>query len=114
VQEEVLAKAPDTRLRVYAIWTEKLFGDSRDKWDGGDLIDPRVVHLWDEADVSGTWFVEDLPGYRGEDWDTYLLFGPEARWDSVPSPLLASGSTVIARSDELKRAIAPLLGAPER
>jgi hypothetical protein len=112
VQEEVLEKAPDARLRVYAVWTEKLFGDSRAKWDGGGLFDSRVVHLWDEADVSGRWFVEQLPGYRGGDWDTYLLFGPDAQWTTIPGPLIGSGSPVIDLADQLKQQIQPLLARP--
>ncbi len=47
MQSEILATRPQAKLRVYAIWTSKLFGDARDRWDAAGLTDRRVVHLWD-------------------------------------------------------------------
>jgi hypothetical protein len=73
------------------------------------LTDPRVVHLWDAKDASGAWLASNLPGYQGSDWDTYLLFGPEATWTSQPSPLRSSGAPVFDRIQELSQAITPLL-----
>jgi hypothetical protein len=81
VQSEILNAHPQTRLRVYAIWVSKLFGDARNRWDAAGLIDPRVVHLWDERDVSGDWLAANVDGYQGSDWDTYLLFGPRRHLD---------------------------------
>ena len=68
--------------------------------------------LGDGRDVAGRWFAEHLPGYRGSDWDAYLLFGSNADWQALPLPLVASGSTVIDKKDELAQAIAPWLGSP--
>jgi hypothetical protein len=110
VQQNVLERAPQADLKVYAIWTDKLFTDSRRKWDAGGLTDPRVAHFWDGPDQLGGWFVKRMKDFQGGDWDTFLLFGPDAKWDAVPSPLLGSGSSVIGQSDNLKKEISPLLG----
>ncbi len=111
MQEAILDKHPDAPLRVYAVWTNKLFMDARGQWDAGGLTDPRVVHLWDQADITGDWLVTSLPGFRGGDWDTYALFGPDATWSSAPPALHSSGSTIISKSTELERALKALLGA---
>src|SRR6266481_5737399 len=55
VQTHILEHYRGAKLRVYVIWTVKLTFDSRDQWDGGGLIDPRVIHLWDQQDVVGGW-----------------------------------------------------------
>lgn len=53
MQSEILKTHPQARLRVYAIWVNKSFGDARNRWDAAGLTDARVVHLWDEPNVSG-------------------------------------------------------------
>ncbi len=96
-------------MRVYAIWTVKLTFDARDQWDGGGLSDPRVIHLWDQQDLVGDWFVAHLPGNQANDWDAYWLFGSTATWTTQPPPLISSGSTVIGEKDALAQGIVPLL-----
>jgi hypothetical protein len=109
VRTEILEAYRSARLRVYAIWTVKLTFDARDQWDGGGLSDPRVIHLWDPQDLLGDWFVAHEPGDQADDWDTYLLFGPQATWTSQPPPLISSGSSVIGTTDQLAQSISPLL-----
>jgi len=109
VQSKVLSAHPDAKLKVYAIWANKLFGDGRDRWDAAGLTDHRVTHLWDGPDASGDWLAGNVDGYTGSDWDTYLLFGPDATWDAKPGPLLSSGGPVDAELDGLELAIGPLL-----
>lgn len=109
MQNHILKTHPHARLAVYALWTDKLSGDSRSQWDTDGLIDHRVVHLWDGKDIAGDWLVAHLPEYQGEEWDAYLLFGPNAVWTATPHPLLSSGSTVIGSSGELQASILPLL-----
>jgi hypothetical protein len=104
VQSEILKAHPQARLRVYAIWTDKLFGDARNRWDAAGLTDPRVVHLWDAADVSGDWLVDHVSSYQGGDWDSYLLYGPGATWTSQPAPLRSSGGPVDDQIDALTQA----------
>jgi hypothetical protein len=112
VQSDILNTHPQARLRIYAIWVNKLFGDARRRWDAAGLTDPRVVHLWDPQDVSGDWLAANLDGYQGSDWDTYLLFGPDATWASQPTPLRSSGGGVAAQIDQLSQALSPLLDIP--
>jgi len=73
-------------VRVYAIWTVKLTFDARDQWDGGGLTDPRVIHLWDQQDLVGDWFVAHLPANQANDWDAYWLFGSTATWTTATTP----------------------------
>jgi hypothetical protein len=109
VRTEILEKYRTARLRVYAIWTVKLTFDARDQWNGGGLTDPRVIHLWDQQDLVGDWFVDHLPDNQADDWDAYWLFGSSATWTTQPPPLTSSGSSVIGEKDALAQRIAPLL-----
>lgn len=59
--------------------------------------------------MSGDWLAANVQGNQGSDWDTYLLFGPDATWTSQPTPLRSSGSTVAAQIDQLSQALSPLL-----
>ena len=111
MQHDILEGHPAARLRVYAIWTDKLFFDSRDRWDAAGLADPRVTHLWDGADRVGRWMVEHAPGFEGGDWDAYALFPPGATWTpGAPPRPVSSASTVVANRDRLDAAILPLIG----
>lgn len=110
MQQNVLDRYPSAQIRVYAIWTDKRFFDSRDQWDAAGLVDRRVTHLWDGDDLAGDWLVNHDPGFEGRDWDAYALFGPSALWTaSTPPRPASSGSTVIGSSDALGSAIVPLL-----
>ena len=57
----------------------------------------------------GEWFVGQVEGYQGIVWDAYYLYGPEARWDSTPSPLIGSGVPVYHVREALEAQILPLL-----
>ena len=92
-------------------------GDSRERWDPTLLTDPRVVHYWDtEADI-GQYFGQnrDAIGFTYFSgaivWDAYLLFGPEAQWTDVPTPLESFGFTVLADKEELAQAVARIWAA---
>ena len=68
-------------LRVYAVWLPMVWSDTRRAWESSMLADPRVIHLWDEKRTIGQWFADHIDGCRGVTWDTYYVYGPEARWD---------------------------------
>ncbi len=104
---EILAKKPSAELRVYAIWYNMYPGDERSKWDNTLIRDSRVTYLWDEEKIVGRWLVEHkVVDYSREIlWDAYLLFGPGAEWDSIPSPLISWGAPVYHRRQELEAAI---------
>ncbi len=109
VQQHILEANPALDLQVYAIWVPILPTDKRSRWDDDLLNDPRVTHLWDQGSAVGGWFADPATlGLRYPGlvmYDAFLLFGREARWDDVPSNLLASGWTVIGTTDELEAAL---------
>ena len=104
---------PERALRVLAVWFEVSPGDTRSAWDAGLLTDSRVQHLWDGERAVGLWLPRQ-EGYRelirgSFAWDVYLLYGPEARWDGRPWPLLSLGSPIISKADRLRDSLVPLL-----
>jgi hypothetical protein len=97
-------------------------GDARSEWPRKLLTDPRVEHFWDEEKVVGTWYAgrtavmrERLtPESKWKDgevlWDTYLLYGSDARWEDAPTPLIHWGRTVVAARDSLAAQFETLFG----
>ena len=87
-----------------------LAGDAREEWDGNTMPDPRVIHFWDGDRQVGEWFAEEVEGYRGVSWDTYYLYGPDAKWETTPSPLVGSSGTIIQEREQLEMQIQDLFG----
>jgi hypothetical protein len=106
VHDEILAKNPTANLRVYAVWFDMLFGDSRGKWDGDGMADPRVVHYWDEQKSVGDWYSANVTHRPGTTWDFYALYGPTATDLATP---LDRGGTIIGAHAHLAASIHPLL-----
>lgn len=73
------------------------------------MPDPRVTHFWDGEAQVGEWFAEEVEGYRGVSWDVYYLFGPDAKWESTPLPLLGMGGTIYAEREALDMELRELL-----
>jgi hypothetical protein len=92
-------------------------GDSRERWAPTLLTDPRVVHYWDTEAEIGRYFGQNQEAigftyFSGAIvWDAYLLFGPEAQWTDVPTPLESFGFTVLADKDDLAQAVARIWAA---
>lgn len=107
MHQEILARNAAPDLRVYAVWFNMLFGDSRRAWDGDGMTDPRVVHLWDEQKAVGNWYSANVTHGGGTTWDFFALYGPEATDLAKP---LSMGGTIIGERDKLAAAIRPLLG----
>jgi hypothetical protein len=107
VQQQILASNPSADLRAYTVWFNMLFGDSRQRWDGAGMTDPRVQHFWDEQKVVGTWYTANVTHARGTTWDFFAVYGPDARDLSAP---LSTGSTIIGHRTQLQASLAPLLG----
>ena len=113
MRTQLLEQLPYDRLRVYAVWLPMLVGDAREKWNGTTMPDNRVIHFWDGELHAGQWFAEHVEGYRGVSWDTYYLYGPDARWETIPSHLVGSGGTIHAERETLKMQLSTLLdGVP--
>jgi hypothetical protein len=110
VRNEILARYPKARLKVLAVWFNMLPGDSRQFLDTKVLGDPRVTYFWDEGKVVGRWFANQMSSGGEITWDAYFLYGPQARWDQAPGPLLsASDGDVIGSTNQLMSAVRPFL-----
>ena len=87
--------------------------DSRSKWNwtGGVFDDPRVLHYWDEKKKVGRFYAGKDPESDDPDvvWDTFYLYGIDAKWTERPDRELASGMTVRSEFDTLKNTLLPLL-----
>ena len=108
VQNNILSRSPDPALRVFVVWVPFL-GGTRGAISPSIFPDSRVTYLWDQNAVSSQWFSQHVTRQPGPTWDYYLLFGPRARWGSVPGPVVSQGGPVIADGGSLLAAIRPLL-----
>ena len=86
-----------------------LGGDAREMWNGTTMPDNRVIHYWDGEAVIGQWFAKQVDGYYGIAWDIYYLYGPDATWETVPSPLAGSGGPIFYEQAALKEQVSTLL-----
>ncbi len=111
MRSEILEKHPAAQLQVYVVWFDMLAGDSREMVDLRVLGDPRVTNYWDEKKAVGRRFSDNVVRRPGITWDHYFLYGPEARWDATPGPLVSMGGSVIGASDGLRQSIRPFLGS---
>ncbi len=104
-----MARYPQARIQVYAVWFNMLLGDSREGWDSTLLPDSRVTHFWDGQRQIGRWYSQQ-EGAQGLLWDAYRLYGPAATWTDAPGPVLSQGGPVVERRAELQAALRSLLG----
>ena len=109
MQSKLLAENPSPELRAYAVWLPMLWSDAREMWDGTTIPDSRVTHFWDSEMQVGEWFAQQVDGYEGISWDVYYLYGPDATWEAVPSPIVASGGTIYDERQTLEMQVNTLL-----
>jgi hypothetical protein len=83
--------------------------DAREKWNGNTMPDARVTHYWDGNLQIGQWFAKQVDGYDGVAWDIYYLFGPDATWETVPTPLMGEGITIYGERETLEMQVHTLL-----
>lgn len=108
MQSEVLEAHPGQPLAVYVVWSNQLPSDSRGGWDPGLLDDPRIIEYWDGDGVTARWLFSNREAIGFEFfggaavWDSSLLFGPDATWAAVPSPIEHLGYTVIRQRAALE------------
>ena len=90
-----------------------LASDQRGAVDPTLMPDPRVTHYWDGERLLGTWFSQqeeyESVTFGPVAWDTFFLYGPEAKWKDIPPPLLDSGRTVISSRHGLYKNLLPML-----
>jgi hypothetical protein len=112
VQSEILSQNRNAPLQVYVDWMPMLPGDSRPLIDQRVLSDPRVTYFWDPNRLVGDWFSRHVWDSEGTTWDAFFLYGRDARWDSTPGPLAASGGSVIGARDDLRAGFYKVEAAP--
>ena len=111
MREQILQEYPTADIRIYAIWFNMLFSDSRSRWPE-ELFenDPRVVQFWDADKRLGAWYGDHLPGATGQImWDVYALYGPNSQWTSAPSHLISWSRPVVAGMDRLSSDVEAML-----
>ena len=110
MQTQLLDQRPSAALNVYAVWVPLPLSVSRDKWDPANMPDARVTQYWDGEHIISRWFANQIDGYDGISWGFYYLYGPDAVWETLPSPLIGSGGIVFRDREKLKRNVLQLLG----
>ncbi len=111
MQTEILEENLNADIEIYAIWFNMLPADDRSRWDPTLLTDPRADHYWDEDREVGRWYADRGEfGHGSIAWDLYYLYGPEAKWEEGPAPLLRSGYTIFGDREQLKAEILKLWG----
>ena len=111
MQKEILEKNPTADVRVYAVWFNMIWTDSRAWWPKDVLTDPRVTHFWDRRKIVGRWYGRHAgdPDRYGVVWDAFFLYGPEARWNGTLTHLISSGGTIVAEFSLLRKNLLPIL-----
>jgi hypothetical protein len=112
VQSDILSQRKTASLQVDVVWMPMLTGDSRMMIDQRVLSDPRVTYFWDPNRLVGNWFSRHIWDSEGTTWDAFFLYGRDARWDSTPGPLVASGGSVIGSRDDLRAGLDKVEAAP--
>ena len=112
MQKEILEAQPDAALRVYAIFFEMVEDDrgAKSRVDPKELLDdPRVTSFWDDGKVAGRWFDENVTklgeregNFNRVEWDSFVLFGPQAQWKESPPDHVSWGRPLSQEAGRLK------------
>ena len=88
-------------------------GDARETVDRSLLPDPRVVHLWDDGRRAGRFYAAftrpDDPEWV--EWDAFFVYPRGVAWAESATRPAAWGRTVIHKREELRKAVASVLGS---
>jgi hypothetical protein len=89
MQNGVLAQTNDPRLRAYVAWVPMFRGREVDVPRATrEVSDGRASHYWDGGSILTQQYRRAL-GFNEPAWDIFLLYGPQARWDSDQPPMPA-------------------------
>ena len=88
MQRDVLANVPGDGVRAYVVWVPMNRGLERDVPNATkEIWDSRARQYWDGEGWTMTTYKQVLGGFPfGPVWDTFILYGPEARWDGERPP----------------------------
>ena len=77
----------DPAVRVYVVWVPMNRGLERDVPNATkEIWDARARHYWDGEGQLISGYRNVLGGYTEPVWDTYLLYGKEAKWEGTAPP----------------------------
>jgi hypothetical protein len=83
----VLAKLSNPDVRAYVVWVPMSRGMERDVPNATrEVPDPRARHYWDGGEQLTASYRDVLGGFKEPVWDTYLVYGKDARWTSAVPP----------------------------
>jgi len=88
VQQEVLERIADSKVRVFFVWTPVLRED--DRYSAvkaiANLTDERALHFWDPDKSLGMSLGEAVVLPRGRElaWDVYFVFDSRSQWTDLP------------------------------
>jgi hypothetical protein len=126
VQQTLLETNPNVSMRVYAIWFNMVPTDARARWRASLLPDARVLHFWDESQLSGRLFADVLPRFATRRaaqsididgdilWDAYVIYDRDAHWDvdEAAPDVISWGSTILLTQETLRRTVLNALARP--
>lgn len=80
--------SPD--VRAYVVWVPMSRGLERDVPNATrEVGDARARHYWDGNGQLIASYRDVLGGYMEPVWDTYVLYGKDAKWESARPPVPA-------------------------
>jgi hypothetical protein len=83
----VLEQLTGADVRAYVVWVPMSRGMERDVPNATrELTDPRARHYWDGEGQLTASYRAVLGGFIEPVWDTYVLYGKDARWESARPP----------------------------
>jgi len=106
----LLAKYPTQEVQILVVWLAMYGNETRTNWSADLFTDPRAIHFWDSNYTVGRWFGAQMEGGTSDDivWDKYYLFPAQAKWDTVPAPLVSKGATLYSKREQLKNDLTAL------
>ena len=83
----MLARLSSPDVRAYVVWVPMSRGMERDVPTATkEVWDPRARHYWDGDGQLIASYRDVLGGFDEPVWDTYVLYGKEARWETARPP----------------------------
>jgi len=83
----VLGQLDHPGLRAYVVWVPMSRGAERDVPTATrEVWDPRARHYWDGEGQLIAGYRDVLGGFDEPVWDTFLLYGKDAKWEGERPP----------------------------
>jgi hypothetical protein len=109
----VLGKLDSPDVRAYVVWVPMSRGMERDVPNATrEVPDLRARHYWDGEGQLIASYREVLRGFIEPVWDTYVVYGKDARWESARPPVPAYWMHQLG-TEKRPRAVGPYWN-PER